>query len=69
MTDTQDKHAPHPVKVLMSYGERILCSFTITEEISEHLKDGGMATITIGGHIREKNWSGCAHVVVSKVGA
>lgn len=48
----------HPVKCVLSYGERILGSFTINEEISEHLKSGGEAQITIGGHDRSQNWGG-----------
>ncbi len=59
----------HPVKVMMSYGERILASFTLTEEISEHLKAGGDVQIIIGGHDREQNWGGYVSLIkVEKIG-
>jgi len=56
----------HPVKVMMSYGEAVLVSFTITEEISEHLKAGGDVQIIVGGHDRKQNWRGGANRIEVK---
>lgn len=70
MNDNTPNDLPkrHPVKCMLSYGERILGSFEINEEISEHLKSGGTARITIGGHDRTQNWSGhLARIEVIKI--